>query len=746
VTALRTNSLFIKLLSGFLAVIALLLSFNVLSYTFFYRNLHKEITTNSTQNLAHIAERYEKQFQAVQLPLVGLYFHNQLNYWRDTDRALANDAVNQLVKRIRDIRENEMLFLHDIIIQYEHDSFLIHQGGPDRLDSLYAQIYRSDTYDAAFWKEQFRLRYMMRVFPSADFYSSQNSKTGSFIPLVLKSATSDDLYMTALLDADKMFKAFSSMSNAQFHILDESGAAVFRSNPLYGEQPRPERLDWSRDFVKDGNQYLFYRKGDVTGLSYVLVIPNEKIASQISRINLVLLLLLALALVVGIMLSVVVSIRFYTPIQNIIQTIQRESPQSATAASGPIDELHYINENIKQFLQARNEFGRNMRSQQSQLAHLGYIRKLKSIYTRPHEMSLDDQPFYMILFHLTMTRRFRDLLAAEQDKAANYIKEYISISLSETFPESVTLQVEKDQILSLVFTDKDVQEVWRVLDRLRQVFDRDKEYCYLTLAFQPHAQSPERVADAYEQTVEMVKRRKLSAETQIITSLGPEPPYIGFAPSQEQELYDNLQAGQTERVVTLMNRVLQRMDKEGATGEQFLSFAREVVAKTVKLLVAANVEIGAVLDRSSPYQEMKECASVEEYRQMFERFLGDAASRIAAKLDEKDPVVEFVFETIRQRYSEDLSLDMIADRLGFTASYVSRYFKEKTGSNFSDCLNEVRIKKAKEMLGTSNSQVRDIATRVGYVNVTSFIRMFKKVTGMTPSDYRKAGNTAEAGD
>ncbi|MDF2716055.1 MAG: AraC family transcriptional regulator [Paenibacillus sp.] len=207
-----------------------------------------------------------------------------------------------------------------------------------------------------------------------------------------------------------------------------------------------------------------------------------------------------------------------------------------------------------------------------------------------------------------------------------------------------------------------------------------------------------------------------------------------------------MQAGQTERVVTLMNRVLQRMDKEGATGEQFLSFAREVVAKTVKLLVAANVEIGAVLDRSSPYQEMKECASVEEYRQMFERFLGDAASRIAAKLDEKDPVVEFVFETIRQRYSEDLSLDMIADRLGFTASYVSRYFKEKTGSNFSDCLNEVRIKKAKEMLGTSNSQVRDIATRVGYVNVTSFIRMFKKVTGMTPSDYRKAGNTAEAGD
>lgn len=738
---MKTNSLFIKLLSGFIAVIALLLSFNVLSYTFFYRNLHKEITTNSTQNLLHLVEQYEKQFQTVQLSLVGLYFHNQLTYWRDTDRALANDAVNQLVKRVREIRDNEMLFLHDIIIQYEEDFFLIHQGGPDRLDSLYGKIYRSDIYDSAFWKQQFGLRYKLRLFPQTDFINSQNSSTGSLIPFVLKSATNEDIYITALLDADKMFKAFSSMSNPQFYMIDESGAAVFRSNPQL-QQPLPDTLDWSRDFVKTDNQYLFYRKGTVTGLSYVLVIPNENIVSQMSQINLILLLLLASALVVSIMLSVVVSIRFYTPIQNIIQTIQRENPQTANAEYGKIDELHFINENIKQFLQARNEFGRNMRSQQSQLDHLGYIRKLKHIYTRPHELSLDEQPFYMILFHLTMTRRFRDLLAAEQDKAANYIKEYISISLSETFPESVTLQVEKDQILTLLFTDTDVNEVWKALDRLRQVFDRDKEYCYLTLAFQPQLHSPDQVAEAYEKTVEMVKRRKLSAETQIITSLGPEPIYIGFAPSQEQELYDNLQSGQAERVITLMNRMLQRMDKEGATGEQFLSFAKEIVAKTVKIMVAANVEIGAVLDRSSPYQEMKECVSVEEYRQLLERFLGDAARQIADKKEEKDPVVDYVFETIQHRYSEDLSLDMIADHLGLTPSYVSRYVKEKTGSNFSDCLNEVRIKKAKEYLRTSNAQVRDIAAWVGYINVTSFIRMFKKVTGMTPSDYRKAGNPA----
>ncbi|GAA3399542.1 helix-turn-helix domain-containing protein [Paenibacillus hodogayensis] len=736
---MRANSLFTKLLAGFLAVIVLLLSFNVLSYTFFYRNLRQEITTNSTQNLNHIVEQYEKQFQTVQLMLVGLFFHNQLTYWQDPDRSLANDAVNQLVRRIRDIRENEMLYLQDLIIQYKQGHFLIHQGGPDRLDSLYVQSYRSEAYGPEFWRKQFDLRYQMRVYAAADFYNSQNSPIGRLIPFVLKSTTNEDIYITALLDADKMFGAFSSIGQAQLHLIGSDRSPVFRSAAASAlPATLPAGLDGTRDYVKADQSYYFYRKGAVTGLSYILVIPNADISGQMSRINVMLSVLLVLALVVSITLSVFVSIRFYTPIQNIIQTIQRASPEPLLPARGKGDELHFIDQNIKQFLRANRTSGRDPQLPPAE----GYIRKLNSVYAQPNDLSAE-HPYYMIVFRLSMTRQFRELHAAEQDKAARFIKEFISVSMAETFPESVTLLVEKDRLLSLLFTDKDVQDVWKVLERLRLTFDRDKEYCYLTLAFRPQLHSAGPIGDTYGEMAEMVGRRKLLGETQILTSLGPEPLHAGFPPAQEQELYANLQAGQGERATMLLNRMLQRMSKEGATGEQMLACAKEVVAKTVKLMAAANVEIGAVLDRLSPYPELKECATLEELQQLLDRFVRYAAGKLADKKEEKDTIVEFVTDTIRQRYNEDLSLDRIADRLGLTPSYVSRYIKEKTGSNFSDLLNEVRIKKAKELLGRSNVQVRDIATRVGYVNVTSFIRMFKKVTGLTPSDYRKAEIAAE---
>lgn len=737
---MATNSLFIRLLSGFLAVIALLLSFNVVSYTFFYRNLHQEITTNSIQNLDHIVEQYEKQFQTIQLTLAGLYFHSRLNDWRDPDRQVAHDAVNRLVGQLRDIRADERLYLHDIIIQFRQDDFLLHVGGPDRLSTLYASSYRSAAYDPEFWRAQFGLDRMLRVYPYADFYSAADNRAGGFLPLVLRSTTDDDIYMVALLDAAAMFQDFSSLSNARFHIMDSQGGTVFRSDAREEPPALPddEETAGGSAYIQAGEHYVFYRHSGIGDLTYALVIPNEKIADQMSRLNLALLLLLIVSLVVSVALSVFVSMRFYTPIQNIIRTIRQTSPHTAAARQERIDELRFIAEQIEQFAQIREHIGQNMARQQSQLIHFGYMRRLKSIYTRPSELSAAEKPFYMLLFQLTTTARFRDLQAVEQEKAANSIKELIAVTLTESFPEAVTLQLEKDQILSLLFADGDkLREAWRSLERLRQVFDRDKEYAYMTVSFVQRLYSPGQFKEAYDEALELLQLRRLTPETQVLTEPSPEPLDAGFTPAQEQELYANLEAGQGERVVQLLERTIQHMEKEGATAEQFRTIAREMIGKTLKRLAAANADIGDMLDRQSPYQIVKECADLSEYRQRLTRFLSEAAARFGEKREARDPVVDYVLEAIRERYHEDLSLDLLADGLGLTPSYVSRYMKEKTGSNFSDFLNEVRIRTAKELLAGSQLQIRDIATRVGYINVTSFIRMFKKVTGMTPSEYRR---------
>ncbi|MEF3310385.1 AraC family transcriptional regulator [Paenibacillus sp. GYB004] len=71
------------------------------------------------------------------------------------------------------------------------------------------------------------------------------------------------------------------------------------------------------------------------------------------------------------------------------------------------------------------------------------------------------------------------------------------------------------------------------------------------------------------------------------------------------------------------------------------------------------------------------------------------------------------------------------------ASYLSRLFKEQFGEKFNDFVTQVRVEKAVELLKGTEETVNEIAAAVGYTHTLTFIRVFKKVMGNTPGNYRK---------
>jgi AraC-like DNA-binding protein len=83
----------------------------------------------------------------------------------------------------------------------------------------------------------------------------------------------------------------------------------------------------------------------------------------------------------------------------------------------------------------------------------------------------------------------------------------------------------------------------------------------------------------------------------------------------------------------------------------------------------------------------------------------------------------------------NLSQTQVADH--FKLKYISQLFKEEIGEKFSDYLARQRIERAKASLLDTEDSIQDIGISVGYIHAFSFIRLFKKVVGMTPGDYRK---------
>ena len=84
-----------------------------------------------------------------------------------------------------------------------------------------------------------------------------------------------------------------------------------------------------------------------------------------------------------------------------------------------------------------------------------------------------------------------------------------------------------------------------------------------------------------------------------------------------------------------------------------------------------------------------------------------------------------------------ISLVEIADNLGYSSSYLSRYINQEFGIGFGDLLNKIRLDNAKKLIISEQLSINKVAEMTGYSSVNSFTRTFKRAEGVTPSQYRE---------
>ena len=106
--------------------------------------------------------------------------------------------------------------------------------------------------------------------------------------------------------------------------------------------------------------------------------------------------------------------------------------------------------------------------------------------------------------------------------------------------------------------------------------------------------------------------------------------------------------------------------------------------------------------------------------------------------DGKIGLVSEIDSIINEHYqNSQLSLTFISEKLARNPSYLSSIYKNETGENISDKIVDLRINKAKELLDETNEKTYIIAEHIGYVDCSYFSKIFKKLVGLSPNQYRK---------
>ena len=134
----------------------------------------------------------------------------------------------------------------------------------------------------------------------------------------------------------------------------------------------------------------------------------------------------------------------------------------------------------------------------------------------------------------------------------------------------------------------------------------------------------------------------------------------------------------------------------------------------------------------------KQYESMVKLLSIFAQHLSMTSNQIVVQREHAEPpIITKAKAFILAHQAEDISLGTVAKAVNTSTFYFCKMFKKITGLNFTNYLSRVRIEKAKNLLLNPNLRISEIAFEVGFQSLTHFNRVFKKVIGQSPTQYRR---------
>lgn len=694
--------------------------------------------------MSKTVESYEAYFRIIDENITRLFFNdNLLNVAKD--RSINYNSASHLMREFNDLINNDRYRIQDILLSLNQLSLVVFKEGVETREHIFTRKYTSGAYPINFWEKINRKSDHFQVYPAQPFNVREliNTRTTSvmLLPIVITSNVMNQLYFVVLVEADQLFRDFQFSFSESLLIYGSQGL-------VYGAAEESANVPFSlftgtEGYLAHGDHYYFHSVGSASGLTYVNVVPVKKISTEVSRLTTLLIVVLILSVLISIAISIALSRRFNTPIRQIVTFISQQHPMEPK--TGQESELQFIDEIIRRMSNSNRVFRKDLAHKETRLKQYVYWDNLRNIvnFREAEQWNSFAEAFHLVLYRVRFTQDPRLMFGMDRSHAYNWINEFIRCHMTIDFPESVTLQVEHDLIITIVPLEDSAGNqsglLVASLEQLQIMFEHDRPFGYVTIACNPQAYRAAAYPEAYAETARMVEQRLLEPRTQFISVVDYDPWRFALPAAHEQLMVAHLREGQITEVRQLIHTHLYTMENKQGGQYHYFKICKDIVDIGLKTLHALNLEM-PMQEKNRLLSQLECLNQIEDCRQISE-FVCDFVQRLVQPIIEnkniKDPTIEFVLDFIRKHYHTDLSLEQVAGEINLTPNYLSIFFKEKTGMRFIDCLHDTRIKKAKELLISSDRMIQDIAEQVGYANPNSFIRMFKKNTGVSPGELRR---------
>jgi two-component system, response regulator YesN len=246
---------------------------------------------------------------------------------------------------------------------------------------------------------------------------------------------------------------------------------------------------------------------------------------------------------------------------------------------------------------------------------------------------------------------------------------------------------------------------------------------------------------AYESAHQVFKKHNLVEKKKIVTPKDIISRHSMYLLDYSQEFIWAIKSGSPEQMDSILHRIFSSLEATHCiTPEQIHDW--ETQFEYLRQNVIKEYEMEIQLYRGLDYWETDGTFSFKKFKEEKRKEFQDLIKTLMSmKYQKEKSSIHLIEAYLRQNYQEDIHLQKIADRFFLSKEYISRKFKQEYNETITDYLTKIRMEKAKELLENPHLKIYEIAYNVGYQNEKYFSKVFKKIVGLTPNEYRNSVTT-----
>lgn len=743
------------------------------------KTLQQQIERANDSLLQQMQETVDNRIDSIQRLTTQIYGDvnvQNLLYSNTFERGDYRYEVYKVAQNLKLFRSTYTT-LDDFYIYWTPANSVIRPSTSQSGEMAYQELYNGGNLTLKHWQELVSGTGKQRFLRTTAHYESGLSKQYlTFIrpfPADLNNQPTGSAVV--MIDQQQILKALSGIrdfSDGETLILTGDGNILISDHNKQAMLKEFAQFKGQKGYIESNQsgesaRYYFIRSNN-SDLTYVSIVPERLVRKEANDVQRLMYYGVGVSLLGGLFLTYLFMRRNYQPIHRMIGMLSTRLNKNKDINS---NEFVWIEDHLSRTLSENNRISERMKQQQNQLKSGFIARLLKGRIDDRDNMTTEEivaslnigkesDHFAVLLIYIEDSPIFHEDTADIDYHQQDRLLHFIIINVLEemiAMEHRIHLSEVDELTACLVQVSAETESLSQLIIWVQkaQLFLKQKYGAEITVAVSGVHIGISGIAEAYrEATVAMEYKFVADSAEMIIYEqlyqqrLLQESHDYYFPLHVERQLLNDMKVGDSTKARQLLEDIVERNLHETILP---LELAKCLMFDLVGTFIKSMIESGDSKDlfltrHQQTIEKLTRANTVKEMKRLLLLMLEDVCVHTAARQEQNkqknrsediEHLMYRVKEFVKQYYTNpDLNVSLIGEAFAMKATYLSKLFRDYTGEGLLDHINQTRIEQAKELLREERITLEEVAGRSGFQSLNTFIRIFKKIEGMTPGQYR----------